>query len=125
MSYRLSMFIHLLKKSDWAFLLDFVSPAFFKVIPPLELVSNASALAKRTQDKELYRRAIIAMREQISKTVPEIQLLQGQMSHGHSDVLGFNRIQQRKSSDAHWHSELSRSILLRFFFTKQCFSICD
>jgi hypothetical protein len=90
MSYRLSMFIHLLKKSDWAFLLDFVSPAFFKVIPPLELVSNASALAKRTQDKELYRRAIIAMREQISKTVPEIQLLQGQMSHGHSDVLGFN-----------------------------------
>ena len=90
MSYRLNMFIHLLKKSDWAFLLDFVSPAFFKVIPPLELVSNASALAKRTQDKELYRRAILATREQITKTVPEIQLLEGQMSHGHSDVLGFN-----------------------------------
>lgn len=84
------MFTHLLKKSDWAFLLDFVSPAFFKVIPPLELVSNASALAKRTQDKELYRRAILATREQISKTVPEIQLLEGQMSHGHRDVRGFH-----------------------------------
>jgi hypothetical protein len=51
------MIYNLLKKSDWSFLLDFVSPAFFKVIPPLELLSNATALAKRSQETALYRRA--------------------------------------------------------------------
>lgn len=48
------MLHRLLKQSDWAFLLDFVSPAFFKVIPPLELAAQATALAKRTQNRPLY-----------------------------------------------------------------------
>lgn len=48
------MLHRLLKQSDWSFLLDFVSPAFFKIIPPLELVSQATALAKRTQNHALY-----------------------------------------------------------------------
>jgi hypothetical protein len=48
------MLHRLLKQSDWSFLLDFVSPAFFKIIPPLELVGQATALAKRTQNHILY-----------------------------------------------------------------------
>jgi hypothetical protein len=48
------MLHRLLKQSDWSFLLDFVSPAFFKIIPPFELVGQATALAKRTQNHSLY-----------------------------------------------------------------------
>jgi len=55
------MIVDLLKKSDWAFLLDFVSPAFFKVIPPLQLINNATAMAKRTQDKALYQATFVVI----------------------------------------------------------------
>lgn len=48
------MLHRLLKQSDWSFLLDFVSPAFFKIIPPLELAGQATALAKRTKNQNLY-----------------------------------------------------------------------
>lgn len=69
----------LLKKSDWAFLLDFVSPAFFKVIPPAELLSNATALAKRTQDAALYSSSIRHLQDKVIRSIPELVVQEGKM----------------------------------------------
>jgi hypothetical protein len=73
------MIIDLLKKSDWAFLLDFVSPAFFKVIPPLQLLSNATAMAKRTQDKGLYHEGLAATQQALAGHFPELEMVPGHM----------------------------------------------
>lgn len=73
------MLSKLLQKSDWAFLLDFVSPAFFKVIPPLELISNATAMAKRSQDVALYRAAQRALSQRTFDLFPDLRFVEGQM----------------------------------------------
>lgn len=75
------MLNHLLKNSDWAFLLDFVSPSFFKVIPPLELMSNATALAKRTRDKTLFQESVKSMSEHFGRVLPNITIEAGAMTH--------------------------------------------
>ncbi|MFZ9521076.1 MAG: hypothetical protein ACO3A4_11430 [Silvanigrellaceae bacterium] len=75
------MLINLLKNSDWAFLLDFVSPSFFKVIPPMELIANATALAKRTRDPQLYTTAVSDMRRCLTDVIAGMNLVEGSMSH--------------------------------------------
>ncbi|NBO38816.1 hypothetical protein EBU99_09555 [bacterium] len=74
------MLIHLIKKSDWAFLLDFVSPAFFKVIPPLELVSNATAMAKRTQNRELFHNAVVDMSSKFQHGLAHVKVVSGDLA---------------------------------------------
>ncbi|NBW81588.1 hypothetical protein EBR21_07525, partial [bacterium] len=94
------MLMNLLKNSDWAFLLDFVSPSFFKVIPPMELLANATALAKRTRDPKLYSTALLDMKHCLTDVIPELSLIEGSMSqrgsipsaavcdfHNHDDAL--------------------------------------
>jgi hypothetical protein len=81
LSYARIMLMNLLKNSEWAFLLDFVSPAFFKVIPPVELISNATALAKRTRDHKLYEVVIADVSGNFSGALPEVQVIAGSMTH--------------------------------------------
>ncbi|MEN9808580.1 MAG: hypothetical protein RLZZ488_147 [Pseudomonadota bacterium] len=76
----LSMLMNLLKNSEWSFLLDFVSPAFFKVIPPFELIGNATALAKRTRDPELYRSALGGMQSHFARSLPDTRIIAGGMT---------------------------------------------
>ncbi|NBX17625.1 MAG: hypothetical protein EBR09_09690 [Proteobacteria bacterium] len=71
----------LLKNSEWAFLLDFVSPAFFKVIPPVELFSNATALAKRTRDHKFYEVMISDVGGHFAQVLPEVKVIAGTMTH--------------------------------------------
>lgn len=82
------MLMHLLKNSDWSFLLDFVSPAFFKVIPPMELVNNASALAKRTRDQHLYQTSVQAAAVYLGRFMTDLQVVPGTMTR-RGDVPGL------------------------------------
>ncbi len=75
------MFMNLLKNSEWAFLLDFVSPAFFKVIPPLELINNATALAKRTRDQALYQNVVGDLNSHFESNLPDVRIVMGTMTH--------------------------------------------
>lgn len=103
------MIIDLLKKSDWAFLLDFVSPAFFKVIPPLQLINNATAMAKRTQDKALYQATLAEVQRALSGHLPDIEIAPGAM--GQPGVAGV-RLEDLSENE---RGELARCIVEIYF----------
>lgn len=83
------MLSQLLKKSDWAFLLDFVSPAFFKVIPPLELINNATSLAKRSQDRRLYQNSLATFSNRAAQMFPCLRTIEGQMQRRGFEIESF------------------------------------
>lgn len=83
------MLHRLLKQSDWSFLLDFVSPAFFKIIPPLELVGQATALAKRTKSASLYNSLVanFCLSERVTVLSSGMKLEEGQRPSAHLNDL--------------------------------------
>ena len=107
------MLMNLLKNSDWAFLLDFVSPAFFKVIPPFELIGNATALAKRTRDPELYRSAVSGLQSHFTRALSDTKIIAGGMTQAGEFPAGV--LTELKTADEKVRIELATRIVEIYF----------
>jgi hypothetical protein len=107
------MMMNLLKNSDWAFLLDFVSPSFFKVIPPMELVANATALAKRTREPKLYSMAVLDMKNCLTDVMPDLHLVEGTM--GQRGAIPSSAVSNFNQCDAEQKRKVAEHIVEIYF----------
>lgn len=67
------MLLSIIKNTEWSHLLDFVSPAFFKVVRPGELAAQVATLSKAALSKKGYEERVLAFKP-IAKTIFENEL---------------------------------------------------
>lgn len=108
------MIFQLLKNSDWSFLLDFVSPAFFRIIPPVDLMRNASALAKRTQDEELYQKMLANFALHSDAILPKLRIIDKKL-HSRDKVLSSGAVLDFKNCDADIRKQVADTLVALYF----------